>query len=198
VNPDVGVSDVPSGRDEAVSDNLRSEHRRILEVVGVLERILDIGPSAWDLAALDGCLEFFRLFTDACHHGKEEDVLFPELVNHGMPSHQGPIAVMLHEHRIGRALVARMGDGLESLRGESGAGADELETAGREYVELIRAHIMKEDHVLFEMADGLVRGPACQRVCRTYHEICSRRFDGRTHADLEALAERLLAAHPPD
>ncbi len=192
--------------------NLRDEHRLILEVVGVLERILDAaaGPGRGeagggdpeaardpDLESLRACVEFFRLFTDACHHGKEEDILFPELVGHGMPRDQGPIAVMLHEHRIGRGLVRRMARAIERASEGDAPAVAELDAAGREYVALIRGHILKEDDILFELADGLVTGPACQRVCDRYHEICGRRFEGRTHADLESLAGRLREAYPP-
>lgn len=189
---------------QTATRNLRDEHRRILEVVGVLDRILDPTAETLDLGAIEGCIEFFRLFTDACHHGKEEDVLFPELVARGMREDQGPIAVMLYEHEVGRALVRRMATAAERLAGHGSAGGidtsarDELELAGREYVSLIRSHILKEDGVLFEMADQMIEGPACQRVCGTYHEICGRRFDGRTHADLEALAAELLEAYPPE
>jgi len=203
---------------ETATANLRQEHQRILEVVGVLERILDAAPGspgpgdrdagvpaaegstagALDLEALGGCMEFFRLFTDACHHGKEEDVLFPELVEQGMPKEQGPIAVMLLEHQLGRGLVGRMTAALAGLEEGDISQRDQLEAAGRDYIVLIRSHILKEDHVLFEMADGLLEGPACQRVCGQLHEICSRRFDGKTHADLEALASRLLEAYPED
>jgi len=192
---------------ERATTALRDEHARILEVVGVLERILDartgglddgaLDDRALDVGALEECTQFFRLFTDACHHGKEEDVLFPELVEQGVPGEEGPIAVMLREHQQGRMLIRRMRAALAALKGGVVAAADELDAAGRGYIDLIRDHIGKEDHVLFEMADGLLEGPPCQRVCRAYHEVCSRRFDGRTHADLEALATSLLEAYPP-
>ncbi len=183
--------------------NLRDEHRLILEVVGVLERILEAangaepGARGPDLDSLQACVEFFRLFTDACHHGKEEDILFPELVRHGMPRDHGPIAVMLHEHEIGRGLVRRIAGAVERAREGDATAVAELDAAGRDYVALIRGHILKEDDILFQMADGLVTGPACQRVCGRYHEVCGRRFEGRTHADLESLAGELREAYPP-
>ena len=182
---------------EHATTDLRDEHRRILEVVGVLERVLAATRGAPDVSALERCTEFFRLFTDACHHRKEEDVLFPALIERGLPRDHGPIAVMLRDHEIGRALIRRMIAALGGLKDGDVAAADELEAAGREYIELIRVHIEAEDHVLFEIADDLLEGPACQRVCGAYHEVCSRRFDGRTHADLEALARDLLEAYPP-
>lgn len=178
----------------APTATLREEHRLILEVLGVLERLLD--AEAPDPGPLDDCVAFFRLFTDACHHGKEEEVLFPALVGGGMPREAGPIAVMLEEHQAGRALVARMGRALERLGGGEEAG-DELRDAGRRYIELLREHIRKEDGVLFEMADGAIPRPACRRLCEAYHEACARRLGGSTREELEALAARLVREHRP-
>lgn len=174
---------------------LREEHRLILRVVDALERILDgADPTDPPIDALEDCVTFFRLFTDACHHGKEEDLLFRELEERGMPRDQGPIAVMLEEHRVGRALVGKMRDALTDLGEEKPDAWSSLFRAGRDYVHLIRNHIGKEDGVLFEMADRVVAGPACARLCARYEEVCSRRFDGRTKEELEALAGRLAAS----
>lgn len=170
---------------------LRAEHRLILEVASILERLLDAGGG--DVEALGDCVAFFRLFADACHHGKEEDLLFPALQDEGMPGDVGPIAVMLEEHRIGRRFVGRMAEALRVLDGGTAAEFDE---AGRGYIELIRAHIAKEDGVLFEMADGMITGPACRDLCAAYEKVCARRFDGRTLEDLEGLAESLRGRYP--
>ncbi len=92
---------------------LREEHQLILRVLDVVQSLLEKGDAGeWDFDAWDDCVAFFRLFADACHHGKEEDLLFPELEARGMPRDSGPIAVMLSEHKQGRALVAQMAGAL--------------------------------------------------------------------------------------
>ena len=52
------------------------------------------------------------MFADKCHHGKEEDVLFPELEKAGIARQGGPIGVMLHEHVSGREFIRRMSEAL--------------------------------------------------------------------------------------
>lgn len=172
---------------------LRAEHVLILEVASALERVLDAGAS--DVETVDDCVAFFRLFADACHHGKEEDLLFPALEREGMPADAGPIAVMLHEHRIGRDFVRRMFEASPAFRTGDTAAAREIADAGRGYIELIRAHIAKEDGILFEMADGMVVGPTCKDLCAAYDEVCARRFEGKTLEDLEGLAEAIRGRH---
>jgi len=181
--------------DDRATAVLREEHRLILKVLGVLERILD--ASSRDAEATADCITFFRLFTDACHHGQEEGVLFEELVDRGLPRGAGPIAVMMTEHEQGRELVRAMAAAHESAGEPESDAWFALESAGRDYIALLRRHIMKEDGVLFEMADRMIVGPACREVCERYHVACLERLEGRTKHELERLAESLLERYPP-
>lgn len=172
---------------------LRDEHQLILDVsrelAGMLAAERQGDPLDYDTVA--SCITFFRLFVDACHHGKEEDVLFPALEAEGMPHDDGPIAVMLHEHEMGRTLVRGMAAALpEARKGEELAGG-QLRDAAEEYVGLLEAHIDKEDNVLFNLADGMVEGSQCRILCSGYDEVCNRRFEGHTLADLERLAAEI-------
>lgn len=171
---------------------LRDEHEWILKVAGALDGLLDSGPEPCDFDRVASCIRFIRLFADACHHGKEEDLLFPELVGQGMSRESGPIAVMLHEHRLGREYVAAMAGALEGAReGDEGQRA-QLVDAGRSYIDLIQAHIDKEDHVLFHMADQMMTGEACDRLCAAYDGTCDHTFDGCTKAQLEVLGREIM------
>lgn len=175
---------------------LRDEHRWILKVAGVMEKILSREPEAGlDLDAMEDCVSFVRLFADACHHGQEEDLLFPELEALGMPRNAGPLAVMLHEHEMGRSYARAMVKALPGAR--KGAEEDRkiLVNAANGYIQLIRGHIHKEDNVLFNMADHVVVGPACKKLCDAYGVVCQRRFEGRTKEELQEMAERLMETY---
>ncbi len=180
------------------TDMLRDEHRLILQVAAVLSEITGGRGegSRLDFDSIEECVSFFRLFADACHHGKEEVLLFPELVEAGMPADSGPIAVMLDEHRQGRAFVKVMADSLDDARAGDADACMTLTEAGRGYVDLIRNHIDKEDNFLFEMADQMVMGAACRRLCGAYDVVCTRRFEGRTVEDLERVAATLRGRYP--
>ncbi|RMH23654.1 MAG: hemerythrin [Gemmatimonadetes bacterium] len=173
---------------------LRDEHRTILRVVGAFEGLLAGGgpaPGAQAERAAE-CVRFFRLFADLCHHAKEEDLLFDELVEAGFSREAGPVAVMLYEHTLARGHVGAMAEELDGVRsGDPGALA-RFRQAAVDYIELIRAHILKEDNVLFTMADRALDAPACARLCEAYDEACVRRFEGCTKSELEELAERIV------
>lgn len=158
----------------------------------VLEWVLSGPEGNLDLDRIEKCVSFIRLFADACHHGKEEDLLFPVLVEQGMPSEQGPIAVMLHEHRLGRLHVAAMAGALKEARQGDVSARSRLVRAGSEYIDLIRHHILKEDNVLFDIADDIVSGPTCARLCAAYDGTCDHHFEGQTKDDLVALGQEII------
>ncbi|UCC74068.1 MAG: hemerythrin domain-containing protein [Gemmatimonadota bacterium] len=181
------------GESRSATGMLREEHQLILRVLDVLQSLVEKGDvGEWDLEAWGDCVAFFRLFADACHHGKEEDLLFPELEARGMPRDSGPIAVMLYEHKQGRALVAQMAGALGGAESGEIEPLNRLEHAARAYLELLRAHIYKEDNHLFNMADFMVDKAGCDRLCAQYDVVCARRFEGRAKEDLENLAGNLL------
>jgi hemerythrin-like domain-containing protein len=184
--------------DETPTRILRDQHRNILKIADILERVLEAarGGTPPDYDAVADCVRFIRLYADALHHGKEEDLLFPELVAFGMPKEDGPVGVMLYEHALGRGFAKTMAEALPDARGGDAAAARRLADAGRSYIHLIREHIMKEDQVLFEMADDMIDAPACKRLCAAYDHVCQRTFDGCTVAELEAILTRLADRYP--
>jgi hemerythrin-like domain-containing protein len=182
---------------ETATGKLRDEHFLILRVTEALEHTLhqlDSGTDP-DLDLIADCVAFFRLYADACHHGKEEDLLFAGLEEFGMRSDEGPVAVMLAEHRRGRELVARMAGALPDAPADGNA-MHTLRTAAWSWIDLIRSHIGKEDGILFEIADGMIRGPRCRQLCDAYREADACAFESRSKADLEALAARIIARIP--
>ena len=127
---------------------LRHEHEVILRALALLERIgqeLKAGKSV-DRAALAWLIDFFKTFADRCHHGKEEQHLFPAMERHGIPREGGPTGVMLVEHDQGRAFIRIMAEGNDQ----------EVAEAIKGYVNLLRAHIDKENDILFPMAEQVI------------------------------------------
>jgi hemerythrin-like domain-containing protein len=179
---------------ETATSRLREEHVHILEVTAALAALVDAAEAGrWDIDAFADCVTFIRLFADACHHGKEEDLLFPALEEVGLPHGQGPIAVMLAEHQQGRVYARHMAGALDGARAGDPQARATLRNAATGYVNLIRGHIVKEDNVLFAMADQAVRGPTCRSLCAAYGAVCARRFEGHTKEQLQQLGERIRA-----
>lgn len=89
------------------TEELMTEHRAIERMLAVLDAAggrLEAGERVRpDL--LREAVDFVRNFADRCHHGKEEDNLFPRLEELGVRREGGPLGVMLFEHDEGRAFI---------------------------------------------------------------------------------------------
>ncbi len=181
---------LPEKGSSSPTAELREEHRVIEKVLRVLDRL--INPAAeFEAEALRECVEFFRLFADACHHGKEEGLLFPALERGGMPREDGPISVMLHEHTIGRRLVAAMAQALPAAGdGDVSAQAAFRQTA-RDYIEMLTGHIWKEDNVLFRMGERLLHGQVESDLGQDFCRFRCQAFEGQRREQLTQTADRL-------
>ena len=179
---------------------LMNEHRLIEQVLGSMETFASEveGGLAPERPVLADYGTFLRGFADSCHHGKEEDILFQRMVERGFPRETGPVAVMLYEHEVGRGHVSalrQVGDGTGPLTAVETRVV--LENAGA-FIPLLRAHILKEDRILYPMAVRLLTGPEMDAM-----EADFAAFEARMRADgsydrLHGLADRLTAAFRPD
>lgn len=189
--------------DQAAADKkpsavLKEEHRLIERVLAVLERLVlrmerGDGP---DTEALGRCVEFFRLFADACHHAKEEDLLFPVLESRGIPREGGPIGVMLYEHSQARSLTRLMDKALEAIKEGDASAKDRFAFAARQYASLLGNHIHKEDNILYVMGDQVMTDADQSSLCRQFCEAGCRKFGGKRREELEAIAADLESRWP--
>ena len=142
----------------ACIDILIAEHKVILQVVDGLQKLSKVLRTGLpvDIALLRDAVTFMREYADHCHHGKEEDLLFPAFIEHGVPPQGCPIAALLHEHKAGRELVGRLENAIEDYQ-KSESGAGEAVTAAIDgIVKLYPNHIWKEDVMVFPMAGNVL------------------------------------------
>lgn len=179
------------------TQQLRDEHEGIKVVLTVLEQLageLRQGHSVRtdDLAQI---VDFLRNFADTCHHGKEEDMLFPALEAAGLPRNGGPIGVMLADHTEGRTHIRAMVEALKRLQNDEDAGT-EFATHAQGYVDLLRAHIEKENQVLFVMAERMLPPDEHARLTTAFEEFEATHIGAgvheRYHEMIHILRDRYL------
>ncbi|MDX9787650.1 MAG: hemerythrin domain-containing protein [Desulfobacterales bacterium] len=175
------------------TEELKKEHEGIALMLRVLQTVgdqLKHGESV-DTEHLDGILEFLTIFVDKCHHGKEEDFLFPALEVAGVPREGGPIGVMLSEHEQGRKLVARLKDAVIENKSRDKANAANVQRIINEYVALLTQHIAKENTVLFPMADAKLDAKKDTELFEAFEQLERERIGVGKHDEFHALLDRL-------
>ena len=138
------------------TEQLISEHADILQMLEVLEKIANKLENCEKINPLhlEAILDFLATFVDKCHHGKEERFLFPALTVKGIPKEGGPIGIMLAEHESGRNFIKRLSRAISDYRNGNYTVAYEIITNTRSYISLLNQHILKENNILFRMADN--------------------------------------------
>jgi hemerythrin-like domain-containing protein len=176
------------------TDVLKNEHKLVLAVLGAAEedaaRMRDTGEV--DLDRMRQLLEFFRVFVDRCHHAKEEHRLFPWLEDRGFPVEGGPIAVMLAEHDEGRGYVQAIESGIKGAEDGEPEAVAVLADALTSYADLLRAHIAKENNILFPMADARLSDQDQEDLITEFDEIEAEEVGVGVHERCHRLAEGLL------
>ena len=80
--------------DVKATQELTNEHGAVLAGLKILDKVTAAITEKSEQAPehLEQLLDFFKGFVDDCHHGKEEDVLFPELERRGVSAKAVPSA----------------------------------------------------------------------------------------------------------
>lgn len=173
------------------TDILIKEHDAIIVMLNILEKVclkFDNGESV-DETDLENIVEFFKVFADKCHHGKEEDILFPALEEYGIPNEGGPISVMLAEHVEGRDNVNGMSNAIVAYKEGKESASIEFVLFARSYISLLRAHIDKENNILFKLADTQIPDERQQSLLVDFERAEKEKIGAGVHERFHKLLE---------
>lgn len=172
---------------------LMDEHRLIERVLAALETGADRLERGERIAAgfFAEAAEFIRGFADGCHHRKEEGVLFVAMHAAGMPVEGGPIAVMLAEHEQARGLTRALREGAARMASGDRAASAQVVDAARGYARLLRAHIQKEDRILFPVAEQVIPPSQHAQVEQDFERVEREESGPDAHDRYRTLAQRL-------
>jgi len=177
-------------------NKLVEEHRTILSVLEVFNYFARdiVSSNTCDKDQLGRYVKFIREYADKYHHAKEEDILFATMAENGFSQNVGPIAVMLHEHVEGRKYVQFL---WEASREPGERTEDECRavvSAIRGYADLLRAHIYKENNILYPMAREHLPKDIYQAMTERFDQAESSLAQLGSIASLELQAADLIKA----
>jgi len=98
---------------------------------------------------IDTAVDFIRIYADRLHHGKEEDILFRDLMKKKLsPEHARIIDELMEDHRYARKTTGMLVDAKERyLKGENTI--EEVISLMKELARFYPVHIEKEDKHFF-------------------------------------------------
>lgn len=175
-------------------NELLSEHEAVRLTLKILKKIaqrIDETGRISDTEHVEQLFEFFSTFVDRCHHGKEEELLFPALEQVGISREGGPVGVMLKEHQQGRDLVAKMKNDLSRYRDGGDNAALNFKKHADDYIALLDFHIEKENNVLFPMAIKHLPENMLVEMKNGFDKIESEKIGVGKHEDFHQMLDAL-------
>ncbi|MBW2198795.1 MAG: hemerythrin domain-containing protein [Deltaproteobacteria bacterium] len=124
---------------------------------------------------LDQLIEFFIVFVDKCHHGKEEELLFPALEAIGV--------------------VQKMNKAFSQYNEGDRAAATKLAKNARAYIALLRQHIDKENNVLFPIGDNRLSEEKKAELWEGFETIEKQKIGVGKHEEFHKMLEHLESVH---
>ncbi len=173
----------------SATQNLESDHVQILRLVEVMERITESEQP--NTEHLDLIVKIIREFSDGIHHAKEEQLLFPLMVQKGFSNETGPVAVMLHDHVEGRHFVKEIAENISLLKEGNSAVLKTLYSYMLAYTDLLKNHITKENNVLFRMADNVFTNAEQESLLLEFAKVEGKHENGSGKVDYLTMIDHL-------
>jgi hemerythrin-like domain-containing protein len=182
------------------TEQLKEEHKAIKLMLQILEKVCEKLESNEKVNPehLEKIVEFIKVFADKCHHGKEEDLLFPAMEEAGIPKEGGPIGVMLVEHNLGRDYVKGMTQAVAKYKTGDGTVSPKIVENARNYIKLLIPHINKEDNILYLMADMRLSKDKQQELLEEFEKVEHEIIGAGKHEEFHQLLHDLKQVYLGD
>lgn len=173
---------------------LKHEHQAILLVITAVEKEVASIEKTGNIRVktVREMADFFKNFVDRCHHAKEEKHLFVMMQERGVSTETGLLAVLLHEHEQGRAFVRAVAEAVAGKSVPNAAAIRKVKKNLAAYAQLLRAHIDKEDHDLYPMADRLLKPADQKALAKAFDKVESEELGEGVHEKYHAWIEKLV------
>ena len=141
---------------------LIEDHRQIRRALDVLAQMSTrtAKQGSFDVVGAQDLLNFLQQFADRHHQGKEEGVFFPALLQDRAQKHYPSLCALVFEHNRERSLAEGLEEAVRTRKAKDFAYyADRL-------VEILRAHIDKEENDVFAIAETTFDAGQDERVTK--------------------------------
>lgn len=178
---------------------MMEEHQYILRVLEVVRRACYGVMKGEEINYEDfnQMIDFIRNYADAHHHGKEEKLLFQEMVTHlGALGQKLITHGMLVEHDSGRLFIQELNAALDRVKaGDDRSRLDVIANA-ISYTHLLKRHIEKEDLVVYTFAARQLSAEIMDKVNRDTAQFEQSALEKDTKNYYEQLVAKLEEKYP--
>mgnify|MGYP001766545158 CR=1 FL=1 len=172
------------------TEQLKAEHEGVKLMLKILGKVCDKADEI-NREHFAKMLEFLKVFVDKCHHGKEEDLLLPAMIETGVPKDKGVIKFTLLEHVEGRGYIKGMSEAFDKLKNGDRQALTKIAENGKKYIALLIQHIEKENTMLFPLADKVLSQTKQTELEEGFEKLEVERIGLGKHEEFHKLLHQL-------
>ena len=155
-----------------LTENLISEHKDIIELLGIMNKIADNieSKNVFYTSDIEDIIEFLDFFIDKSHHSKEE-IFYQELSLQEIDRENVPVSVMLYEHVLTRKYMNDIKSCIENCKVGNNFSVELLAESLVNYIRLINNHISKEENIIFPLANKVLSDEKQNELYQKFKEV---------------------------
>jgi hemerythrin-like domain-containing protein len=165
------------------SGPLMVEHRLIEKMVNLLKKeIIRIKKDGYlNSKFIDSAVDFFRIYADKTHHGKEEDILFKAMAKKPMSSDmKNMMDELIKDHITARLQVSALAECKNN---------DKAIEIMQSLIALYPPHIQKEDIMFFPKSMKLLSEEEQDAMTKEFYEFDRKMIHTKYKSVVEALSK---------
>ncbi len=175
--------------------DLKGEHDAILIVLSAMKKIASeiLDRKYFDLFRVAQIIDFLKIYIDHSHHDKEEEILFPALIECDVPWIADTIHLLMDEHIIARGYMKAIENNLRDYLGGHAYALESMASGMLNYVELEANHMKVENQALLPLADRYLNKTKLESIYLDFKHIQKREIGKFQHLEYYILLRKLYA-----
>ena len=166
-------------------DNLREDHGRIMKLFAAWQKMLGKleQPKQSRQEAFAECINLVETFIDKCHHGKEDEILFPAMESSKRPEVTSLIEDLRSEHKTGRSMLEAIKLEFKAFPQPNGS-AEKLIQLCEGYIDLFRKHIRRENAKLLPLLEKCMSAGTREQIADHFEQYEQKTIGSKNNLGL--------------
>jgi hemerythrin-like domain-containing protein len=166
-------------------DNLREDHGRIMKLFAAWQKMLGEleQPKQSRQEAFAECINLVETFIDKCHHGKEDEILFPAMESSKRPEVTSLIEDLRSEHKTGRSMLEAIKLQFKAFPQSNGS-AEKLIQLCEGYIDLFRKHIRRENAKLLPLLEKCMSAGTREQIAAHFEQYEQKTIGSKNNLGL--------------
>ena len=180
------------------TENLINEHKKINELLDIMSKIaLKIkSKDVFYPNDVEEIVKYLINLIENSHHGKEDDVFYPELISSGIPKETAPLSIINYEHVISERYLKDISSCVVNCKIGNDFSGELLADSLRNYVIAIKNHIQREEEIIFPIANEVFSVEKQNEILQRFDVIEQKYFSISFNDQFNKLLNELKIKYP--